>query len=478
MTFISPEFVIFFSVVIPLFFWTRHRFRWLLLLVMSYVFYAFGTVQYLPLIAISTLIDYVAALMIPRRESPAWRKGWLAVSVVANLGILFTFKYFNFFNESMASAVGYTPLTLDVVLPVGISFYTFQSMSYTIDVYRGRIQPEKHLGVVATYVAFFPQLVAGPIERATNLIPQFRAHHRFDEARAVSGLQLILWGFFKKVVIADRLAIYVNVVYNDVGAHTGETLLLATFFFSFQVYCDFSAYSDIAIGTARIMGFDLMNNFRQPYFARSVGEFWSRWHISLSTWFRDYIYIPLGGSRVSIVRHMTNLMIVFFVTGIWHGAGWTFIVWGLLHGVAVSAQALTRRMGWKVFPDGGGWQWDGVKMLLTFCFVAFTRVFFRANSMDDAFYIVEHMFVFDPSVDVTAMFAEGLLGAQVEFALALSLIAGLIIVDAFAERSPLPVLMGRLPALVRWPVYYLLGAAVVFSGLYGTGAQQFIYFQF
>ena len=478
MTFISPEFVIFFSVVIPLFFWARHRFRWLLLLVMSYVFYAFGTVQYLPLIALSTLIDYVAARMMPQRESPAWRKGWLTASIVANLGILFTFKYFNFFNESMASAVGYTPLTLDVVLPVGISFYTFQSMSYTIDVYRGRIQPEKHLGVVAAYVAFFPQLVAGPIERASNLMPQFRQKHRFDEARTISGLQLILWGFFKKVVIADRLAIYVNAVYNDVGHHTGETLLLATFFFSFQVYCDFSAYSDIAIGTARIMGFNLMDNFRQPYFARSVGEFWSRWHISLSTWFRDYIYIPLGGSRVSILRHMFNLMVVFFVTGLWHGAGWTFIIWGMLHGVAVSLQALTRRMGWTVFPESGGWTVEGLKLLLTFCFVAVTRVFFRANSLDDAFYIVEHLFVFDPSVDVTAMFAEGLLGAQVEFALSLSLIAGLIIIDTFAERSSIPALMSRLPVLVRWPVYYLLGAAVVFSGLYGTGAQQFIYFQF
>lgn len=478
MTFISPEFVIFFVVVIPLFFWTRHNLRWLMLVVVSYLFYAFGTVQYLPLIAISTLVDYVAARMMPQRESAVWRKGWLTASIAVNLGILFTFKYFNFFNETMASALAYTPLTLDVVLPVGISFYTFQSMSYTIDVYRGRIQPERHLGTVAAYVAFFPQLVAGPIERATNLMPQFRERHRFDEARTVSGLQLILWGFFKKVVIADRLAIYVNTVYNDVGHHTGETLLLATFFFSFQVYCDFSAYSDIAIGTARIMGFNLMENFRQPYLARSVGEFWSRWHISLSTWFRDYIYIPLGGSRVSLLRHITNLMIVFLVTGLWHGAGWTFIIWGVLHGVAVSAQAMTRRLGWRIFPDTDGWTMDAVKILLTFSFVAFTRIFFRANSIDDAFYILEHLFVFNPSVDVTAMFAEGLLGAQVEFMLSLALIAGLIVVDTLAARSSLPALFSGLPAVVRWPVYYALGAAVIFSGLYGTGAQQFIYFQF
>jgi alginate O-acetyltransferase complex protein AlgI len=478
MSFISPEFVIFFSVVMPLFFWMRHRFRWALLLVLSYLFYAYGTVQYLPLIIISTLVDYVAARMMPLRPAPAWRTAWLLASISVNLGILFTFKYFNFFGEVMGSAFGYTPVMFDVVLPVGISFYTFQSMSYTIDVYRGRIQPEKHVGIVAAYVAFFPQLVAGPIERATNLMPQFNERKLFDEERTVSGLQLILWGFFKKVVIADRLAIYVNTVYNDVHNYSGVSLWLATFFFAFQIYCDFSAYSDIAIGTARILGFNLMENFRQPYFARSVGEFWGRWHISLSTWFRDYVYIPLGGNRVPVGRHLLNIMIVFLLSGLWHGAGWTFIIWGTLHGLAVVGQNGMRYLGWELFPRSAGWMVAGLKILLTFGFVCFSWIFFRANSLEDAQYIVGHLLVFDPTADVTAMFAEGLLGAQTEFMLSMGLIAGLLVMDALATRTPLPEVARRLPLAVRWPVYYALGTAVVFSGLYGTGAQQFIYFQF
>lgn len=478
MSFISPEFVIFFSVVIPIFFLIQHRFRWAFLLVMSYVFYAFGILEYLPLIILSTAVDYVAAQMIHASDAPRIRKTWLGISIVVNLGILFVFKYLDFFGGNIGAAVGYIPPSLDLALPIGISFYTFQSMSYTIDVYQGKIVPSRNPGVFATYVAFFPQLVAGPIERAGNLIPQFNERKRFDQVRVVSGLQLILWGFFKKVVIADRLAIYINTVYGDVHNYTGEALLLAMVFFSFQVYCDFSAYSDIAIGTARIMGFDLMENFRQPYFARSIGDFWRRWHISLSTWFRDYVYIPLGGSRVTISRHLLNLMIVFVLTGLWHGAGWTYIIWGSLHGIAVCVQVFTRRMGWDIFPKSHTLLVDGVKILMTFSFVTFTRIFFRSASIDDAFYVMQNMFIFDPSVDLTAMFAEGLLGPQVEFALAIALVLGLLGVDALAARSSIPALFGRMPVLVRWCVYYIMGLAVVFSGLYGTGAQQFIYFQF
>ena len=221
------------------------------------------------------------------------------------------------------------------MLPVGISFYTFQSMAYTIDVYRGVVEPEKHLGIMATFVAFFPQLVAGPIERAPHMLPQFRQRMSFDQARTVEGLRLILWGAFKKIVIADRLAIYVNTVYNAPRHYSGLPLIAATIFFAFQIYCDFSAYSDIAIGAAKILGFDLMENFRQPYFSKSVREFWGRWHISLSTWFRDYLYIPLGGNRVTFTRHLLNLMIVFVVSGLWHGASWTFVIWGALHGLYI-----------------------------------------------------------------------------------------------------------------------------------------------
>jgi alginate O-acetyltransferase complex protein AlgI len=477
MSFVSPEYVLFFSVAIPLYFLIRPRMRWLLVVVLSYLFYAYGMAYYLPLIVVSTLVDYVAARMMPVRESGRWRTGWLAVSIIVNLGILFTFKYLDFFNAALGSMLGYTPQPFDLILPIGISFYTFQSMSYTIDVYRGRIQPEMHLGRVAMYVAFFPQLVAGPIERATNLLPQFRRVQRFDEARTIEGLQLILWGFFKKVVIADRLAIYVDAVYGDVGSYSGLSLWLATFFFAFQIYCDFSAYSNIAIGTARVMGINLMDNFRQPYFARSVREFWGRWHISLSTWFRDYVYIPLGGNRVPIGRNVVNIMIVFLLSGLWHGAGWNFIFWGALHGLAVAVLAFIQWRNWRLLP-ANGWGMDALRVLLTFGFVCFTWIFFRASSIDDAFYIIGNLFVFDSTVDLTAPFAAALLDPQIEFTLAFSLITILLAADALIARQSLPVVLQATPTALRWPLYYLLGAAVIFSGLYGAGAQQFIYFQF
>jgi len=477
MSFISPDFIVFASIVLPAFFLLPERWRWLLLLIVSYLFYAYGNIQYVPLIAFSTLVDYIAARMIHRRSAGTQRKLWLAISVCVNLGVLFVFKYFNFFNQSAATLFSYTPLTHEFVLPIGISFYTFQSMSYTIDVYRRKLKPENHLGIMATYVAFFPQLVAGPIERATNLLPQFRERHLFDEHRAVSGLQQALWGFFKKVVIADRLAIYVNTVYNNVDEHTGLVLVLATFFFGFQIYCDFSGYSDIAIGVARIMGFDLMENFQQPYFSQSVREFWSRWHISLSTWFRDYLYIPLGGNRVPFVRNLFNLMVVFLVSGLWHGAGWTFVVWGGLHGMAVMGQAVSARYDLRILA-GRQWVLIIVRIIITFIFVNFAWIFFRANSLVDAQYIVSHLLIFDPTAELAAPFAEGLLSAQIELQLSLGLILFLVLVDAVLTRLSLPQLLARIPTVVRWAAYYSLTATVLFTGLYGAGAQQFIYFQF
>lgn len=478
MSFISPEYVVFFCVVLPLFFAIKHRFRWILLLVVSYFFYAYGNIQYVPLIAFSTVVDYVAARMIFRNDDDEFkRKAWLTASLLVNLGVLFSFKYFNFFNESAAMAFGYTPLTHSLVLPIGISFYTFQSMSYTIDVFRRKMQPENNFGIMATFVAFFPQLVAGPIERATNLLPQFHVEQKFDENRAVEGLQLILWGFFKKVVIADRLAIYVNAVYNNVDDYTGLPLIIATFFFTFQIYCDFSAYSDIAIGTAKIMGFDLMQNFRQPYFSQSIREFWGRWHISLSTWFRDYLYIPLGGNRKGLWRNLLNLFIVFLVSGLWHGAGWTFIIWGALHGLAIVFLGLLRHYNINLLPS------KNVVMVLmrvaiTFVFVSFAWIFFRANSLADANYIVSHLFIFDSTQDIMLPFTEALLSVQTEFYLSLVLIAALIGFDMLDARLTLPRFLAKTPVILRWGAYYAVIAAVLFSGLYGAGAQQFIYFQF
>ncbi|MGJ3239886.1 MAG: MBOAT family O-acyltransferase [Anaerolineae bacterium] len=478
MSFISPDFVVFFCVVIPLFFAIQHRFRWILLLAVSYFFYAYGNIQYVPLIAFSTVVDYVSARMIHRNDdNDRRRKLWLTMSIIVNLGVLFTFKYFNFFNESASVAFNYTPLTHNLILPIGISFYTFQSMSYTIDVYRRQLLPENHFGVMATYVAFFPQLVAGPIERATNLLPQFQIEQRFDQHRVVEGLQLMLWGFFKKVVIADRVAIYVNSVYNNVDEYTGLPLIIATFFFTFQIYCDFSGYSDIAIGTAKVMGFDLMQNFRQPYFSQNIREFWGRWHISLSTWFRDYLYIPLGGNRVPMWRNLLNLFIVFVVSGLWHGAGWTFVIWGVLHGLAIVLVALLHHYDVR-WLSGKSVGMVLTRVLITFLFVSFSWIFFRSNSLSDAQYIVAHLFVFDATQDIFAPFSEALLAMQTEFYLSFALIGVLIVVDLADARVTLPRLLARTPFALRWGAYYALIVAVLFSGLYGAGAQQFIYFQF
>lgn len=476
MSFISPEYVLFFVLVVPLFFALRQRWRWAWLLAASYFFYGYGGAGYLSLLVMTTLVDYVAARRIDRTTHQPTRRLWLIVSISANLGVLFLFKYLNFF----ADALGAGAFPLNIALPVGISFYTFQSMAYTIDVYRRALRAEPHVGVFATYVAFFPQLVAGPIERAPSLLPQFARTMQFDQGRAISGFRLILWGLFKKVVIADRLALYVNVVYNDAQAFTGLPLIVATVFFGFQIYCDFSAYSDIAIGTARVMGFTLMQNFRQPYFAGSVREFWSRWHISLSTWFRDYVYIPLGGNRVPPARNLFNLFVVFLLSGLWHGAAWTFVIWGTLHGLFVVVDAGLR--GWAPAAGLMRLRLPGVvRVGGTFALVSIAWIFFRANSLGDALYILNHAFNFAPAVALDAPFAQAvglLMPASVELALSGLLIAGLLTVDAVDARVGLDHALNGLPAVVRWGLYYAAGAAVLLSGLYGSGAQQFIYFQF
>lgn len=475
MSFISPDYVIFFAVVVPLFFWLPHRWRWVLLLIASYYFYSYYNPWYLPLIFITTFANYAAAIGIDRTLSPPRRRVYLALAIIISLGLLFLFKYFNFASRSVSAVTGQPPLVLDLVLPVGISFYTFQAMAYTIDVYRRRLNAETHPGIMATFIAFFPQLVAGPIERATNLLPQFHQQMTFVPARAVEGFRLILWGLFKKVVIADRLAIYANAVYNDVHSYTGLPLILATFFFAFQIYCDFSAYSDIAIGTARVMGFSLMQNFRQPYLARSVREFWARWHISLSTWFRDYLYIPLGGNRISLPRTLLNMFIVFLVSGLWHGAAWTFVVWGAMHGVFVVIEGLMQQRGWKLFPPDAPYK-RALQTAGTFALVLTAWVFFRANSFNDALYVLANAPRMNGG-DWLAPFDGALLAPALEMMLSFGLIALLLWVDHQADRAD-GLRLPAVPVALRWAAYYALGAAVMFSGLYGAGAQQFIYFQF
>lgn len=483
MSFISFEFIIFALIVFPLFFIIPQRHRWLFLLIVSYIFYGYWEASYLILIIFSTVVDYAVALSIDRAPPTATRRrrAYLGISVAVNLGVLFIFKYFNFFSQSLADAlyslgIATDTTTLDILLPVGISFYTFQSMAYTIDVYRGRLSAHRHLGIFATYVAFFPQLVAGPIERATHMLPQFDRHTNFEYDRVVSGLRLVLWGVFKKAVIADRLALYVNTVYNDVHQYSGFSLLLATFFFTFQIYCDFSGYSDIAIGLARILGFDLMKNFRQPYLSTSLSDFWRRWHISLSTWFRDYVYISLGGNRRGLSRQMFNMFIVFVVSGLWHGANWTFVIWGIYHGTIVTIETWIRAK--KPIASPASWQYL-LKVLYAFILAYLGWILFRANSMNDVAYILRNMFNFSQGfADLTEPFDAGLLPQRIEFMVSFILIGGLMLADGIAERLGLMATFSRLSWQVRWFVYYGLILCIYVSLFYDMSTQTFIYFQF
>jgi alginate O-acetyltransferase complex protein AlgI len=482
MSFISFEFIMFFCIVVPLYFVLPMRWRILLLLVSSYIFYAFSRVEYVLLIAFSTLVDYFAARELGKTpdEHKVKRRLLLTASILVNLGVLFVFKYFNFFSESLlalSQSIGfdYQPITHNLLLPVGISFYTFQSMAYTIDVYRKKIDVEYDAAIFATYVAFFPQLVAGPIERAQNMMPQFRKKFNFDYERVVSGLRLVLWGAFKKIVIADRLAVYVNAVYNDVDTYSGLPLILATLFFTFQIYCDFSGYSDIAIGAARVMGFDLMENFRQPYFARSIRDFWRRWHISLSTWFRDYLYFPIGGNRMSTIRNLLNLMIVFVVSGLWHGANWTFVIWGALHGGYIVIETLAIQVTGKREPQPIQ-LW--LQRAVTFLLVVFAWIFFRANTVGDAFYIIQNLFNFSDGRDFLLRPLYGAaIDVRIEFFLSLGLIAFLMTVEWANMRWQLQKFSLRWIGF-RWALYYVATAFIIFALLSNNAEQQFIYFQF
>jgi alginate O-acetyltransferase complex protein AlgI len=471
----SIEYALFLPAVVTAYYLLGQAHRWKLLLAASYAFYAAWKPGYLLLIVASTLVDYWAGLRMDA-ASKKQKKVFLWASLAVNLGLLFTFKYFNFFAETFNALLGYSGTAqalpaLEVLLPVGISFYTFQTLSYTIDIYRGERRAESHLGLFALYVAFFPQLVAGPIERSTRLLPQLHKEHRFSYTRSLAGLELILWGLFKKVVIADRLAVLVDAVYGNPGAHTGPMLICATVFFAFQIYCDFSGYSDIAIGSARLLGIDLMVNFRAPYFAASIGEFWQRWHISLSTWFRDYVYIPLGGSRTSKGRHLGNLLITFVVSGLWHGANWTFIVWGLLHGCWLVAEVL---LGINDKRPTQFWPRLG-RQLWVFFLANVAWVFFRAANIGDAILILRRWpqgwgQPLRESFASLEQFSGG------DFLLSFLLIGTLLFVDSRTDGWRLGSWLAKKPRQARWAFYYAAAGALL---LFATGgAQQFIYFQF
>jgi alginate O-acetyltransferase complex protein AlgI len=415
MLFNSIPFLIFFPVVTLLFFLLPHKFRWSLLLVASCFFYMFFKPEYILILAFTIIIDYYAGILLENAPDKRQRKKYLILSLIANIGVLAVFKYFNFINGNITGIAAMMGLqnhipALKMLLPIGLSFHTFQAMSYTIEVYRGNQKAERHFGIYALYVMFYPQLVAGPIERPQNVIHQFYAKQEFNYHNAVHGLNQIVYGLFKKVVVADRLSEYVNQVYGHVGNASSWSALIAVCFFSIQIYCDFSGYSDIALGTARFMGFDLMTNFNRPYLAASVSEFWSRWHMSLSTWFRDYLYIPLGGSRSGKWRWYRNLLIVFLVSGLWHGASWTFIVWGALHGfytifgiltqpartrLAV-ASSITKRPAFRKI----------INQLTVFALVTFAWIFFRAENFDKASAMISKLFAGDYSVNLTQLSAE------------------------------------------------------------------------
>jgi len=485
MLFNSLEFLVFFPAVLMLYFATPQRYRWALLLIASYYFYGCWKVEYLLLLAASTLIDYFAGVMIGRTEDKAKRKMFLALSLCSNLGILFGFKYLNFVNESLRTAfdavnIFYNVPAFHILLPVGLSFYTFQSMSYAIDVYRGKLKPEKHLGLFAVYVSFFPQLMAGPIERSPHLLPQFYEEHRFDWDMFKNGFVRVLWGFFKKIVIADRLSTYVDAVYNHPADHTGAPVILASIFFAFQIYCDFSGYSDIALGTAQMMGFRLMENFKRPFAARSVREFWQRWHISLTKWIMDYLYYPLALKAKKKWHGYVVTFFVFTVIGLWHGAAWNFVLFGAFVGLALVISDITKPYRKKVtdilFPANIGALQSAHKILQTaiaFSLFVFASVLFRANSMADIFTLVPNLFR-DVSFSLDAILLPEFSGY--ELALAVLAIVVLEIVQWLQQRGPIFERFAQRPVWAQYAASHSLIFAILMFGEFSL--KPFIYFQF
>ncbi len=482
MAFNSLHFLIFFPIVVLAYFGLPHRWRWALLLAASYYFYMSWKAEYAVLILFSTAVPWAAAIAMDRTGSRCIKKMLLGVSLATSLGLLFAFKYANFVNDSLRAVLAQCAIPFDlphlqVLLPVGISFYTFQTLSYTIDVYRGQIPPQRHFGIFAVYVAFFPQLVAGPIERAGRLLPQFLAVHRPDGRRIADGLALMLWGFFLKIVIADRLAGYVDAVYNDAASFTGLPLIVATYFFAYQIYCDFAGYSFIAIGAAQVMGFTLMDNFRRPYFAASTAEFWRRWHISLSTWFRDYLYIPMGGNRKGRWRRCRNLFVVFFLCGLWHGAGWTFVAWGVLHSLYLIGGIATAPLRARIAEGSGIARYPrlhgALKIFITFHLTAFAWIFFRANSMGDAVHVATHLFSSGPGGAVA--FPKAFSNAA-DLGVAVAAILVLEAVQRLQERGRIREMLAEKPLWMAWAASYAAVFAILLFGVFRK--TPFIYFQF
>jgi len=478
MFFNSIEFGIFLPIVFILYwfiFQKKLKLQNVLLLISSYFFYGWWDWRFLSLIIFSSFVDYLVGIGLDKTEDKNKRKLFLFTSIFVNIGFLGFFKYFNFFADSFADA--YTLLgnplditRLNIILPVGISFYTFQTLSYSIDVYNKKLEPTKDIVAFFAFVSFFPQLVAGPIERATNLLPQFYKKRTFDYNKAVDGLRQILWGLFKKVVIADNCAILVNDIFENYHDYSGSTLFLGVFFFAFQIYGDFSGYSDIAIGTSRLFGFNLRQNFAFPYFSRDIAEFWRRWHISLSTWFRDYLYIPLGGSRGDTLKKVRNIFIIFLVSGFWHGANWTFIVWGFLNALYFLPLMLLKKNRIntdliakdKIFPSLK----EFVNILITFFLTLLAWVYFRSDNIVMA------------NDYILKIFSKSFFSMPERYSLSVILLIFIfIIIEWFGRNSQFAIesIVSKFSLILRWTFYILLLLTIIsFSG----EKQQFIYFQF
>lgn len=480
MLFNSIDFALFLPLVFCLY-WAipsaNRRLRNFFLLAASYLFYGWWDWRFLSLLLFSSVLDFSLGALIGATENQTNRKRLLWVSLLTNLGLLGFFKYYNFFIDSLTGAFTFLGQPVEVrhlhiILPVGISFYTFQSLSYTIDVYRRQLKPSTNLVEFLAFVSFFPQLVAGPIERATHLLPQFSEGKKFDAPLAITGLRQILWGFFKKLVIADNCAEHVNLIYQYHGGYSGSTLLVGVILFSFQIYGDFSGYSDIALGTSRLFGFNLMQNFAYPYFSRDIAEFWRRWHISLSTWFRDYVYFPLGGSKGTLPQVLRNTLIVFLVSGFWHGANWTFLAWGLVNALAFIPLLLIKanRSHLEVVAKGKRLPSasEAAKMGLTFALVSLAWIFFRSASLSEAF------------AYLSRLFSESLFSVPQIFPKTLFALIGLLMIIEWMGREDhfaLEKFLLHHNRLVRWGFYYLLLFIMYWFGNFSSQIE-FIYFQF
>lgn len=470
MLFNSLDFAWFFPLVTALYYLLRTvRSRTYFLLFASCFFYMWLIPQYIFILALTIVVDYFAGIFIEKTNDQKIKKYWLYLSLIITCLILFVFKYFNFFNQNfkvVATIFGFKHelKNLDIILPVGLSFHTFQSISYVIEVYRGKQKAERNFGIYSLYVMFYPQLVAGPIERPQNLLHQFHQKHTFEWENLRLGLKLMLFGLVKKILIADQLATYVNIVYDHPYSYHGLTLIIATIFFAFQIYCDFSGYSDVARGAAKVMGFDLMLNFNTPYFSKSVGEFWRRWHISLSTWFRDYVYLPLGGSKCSRWHWRINILITFVISGLWHGANWTFIIWGALNGLFIIFSSESSKISESSSTNY-------LRIVATFFLVSLTWVFFRSNDLASAVFILKNMFLWkDTTLNTLALMG------TMAFIKSFALILILVLVEGLISQERLLQPWNKFHPAVSWTIYSYLFLSLWF---FCSGAEnQFIYFQF